>query len=44
MLINRRLARKLDKLFGDECYSSKKLENLGFRAHKTLNDKTQHFI
>jgi nucleoside-diphosphate-sugar epimerase len=44
ILINRRFAYKLDKLFGDECYSSKKLENLGFRARKTLNDQKKHFI
>ncbi len=29
---------KLDKLFGDECYSSAKIEALGFRAKKTLKD------
>lgn len=39
MLIDGRFTRKLDKLFGDECYSSKKLESLGFRARRTLNDK-----
>jgi len=29
---------QLDKLFGDECYSSAKIEALGFRAKKTLKD------
>ena len=28
----------MDKLLGDECYSSEKLERLGFRAMKSLRD------
>ena len=36
--INPKIKYKLDKLFGDECYSSSKIEALGFRAKKTLKD------
>ena len=36
--INPKIKYKLDKLFGDECYSSAKIEALGFRAKKTLKD------
>ena len=36
--INPKIKYKLDKLFGDECYSSAKIEELGFRAKKTLKD------
>jgi len=33
-----RIRYKVDKLLGDEHYSSKKLERLGFRAEKSLRD------
>jgi UDP-glucose 4-epimerase len=33
-----RIRYKVDKLLGDEYYSSKKLERLGFRAEKSLLD------
>jgi UDP-glucose 4-epimerase len=33
-----RIRYKVDKLLGDEYYSSKKLERLGFRAEKSLRD------
>ena len=36
--INPKIKYKLDKLFGDECYLSAKVEALGFRAKKTLKD------
>jgi len=36
--INPKIKYKLDKLFGDDCYSSAKIEALGFRAKKTLKD------
>ena len=36
--INPKIKYKLDKLFGDECYSSAKIEALGFRPKKTLKD------
>jgi len=36
--INPRIKYKLNKLLGDECYSSVKLETLGFKAKKTLKD------
>jgi UDP-glucose 4-epimerase len=35
-LANPLINHKLDKLLGDECYSSAKLEMLGFKAQKTL--------
>ena len=40
-LINPRIKYKLNKLFGDECYSSAKLEVLGFKAKKTLKDMNE---
>jgi len=36
--MNSRVRFKLDKLLGDECYSSAKLEALGFKAEKGLMD------
>jgi len=36
--LNSKLRYKLDKLMGDECYSSAKLESLGFKAEKRLAD------
>ena len=40
-LINPRIKYKLNKLLGDECYSSAKLEALGFKAQKTLKDMNE---
>ena len=40
-LINPRIKYKLNKLLGDECYSSAKLEELGFKAQKTLKDMNE---
>jgi nucleoside-diphosphate-sugar epimerase len=40
-LINPRIKYKLNKLLGDECYSSTKLEALGFKAQKTLKDMNE---
>ena len=40
-LINPRIKDKLNKLLGDECYSSAKLEALGFKAQKTLMDMNE---
>ena len=37
-LISSRIKYKINKLLGDECYSSAKLEALGFKARKTLKD------
>ena len=37
-LFSQRLQYKVDKLLNDECYSSAKLESLGFRPKLTLND------
>jgi len=36
--INPKLRKKIEKLFGDEHYSSKKLQSLGFKAMYSLND------
>jgi hypothetical protein len=40
-LVSSRLRYKIEKLLGDECYSSAKLESLGFRAEHTLRDWTE---
>jgi len=40
-LISPRIKYKLNKLLGDECYSSVKLEALGFKAQKTLKDMNE---
>ena len=40
-LMNPRIKYKLNKLLGDECYSSAKLESLGFKAQKTLKDMNE---
>ena len=40
-LISPRIKYKLNKLLGDECYSSAKLETLGFKAQKTLKDMNE---
>jgi nucleoside-diphosphate-sugar epimerase len=40
-LANPRIKYKLNKLLGDECYSSSKLEALGFKAKKTLKDMNE---
>ena len=37
-LINHRIKYKVNKILGDECYSSAKLEALGFKSQKTLKD------
>lgn len=37
-LLSLRIKYKVDKLLTDECYSSKKLEALGFKAKKSLKD------
>jgi len=37
-LLSPRIRYKVDKLFGDEYYSSKKLVNLGFMAKRSLKD------
>ena len=40
-LISPRIKYKLNKLLGDECYSSAKLEALGFKTQKTLKDMNE---
>ena len=37
-LINYRIKDKVKKILGDECYSSKKIQSIGFKAKKTLKD------
>ena len=37
-LISPSIKYKVNKLLGDECYSSKKLEKLGFKARKKIGD------
>ena len=43
-LISPRIKYKLNKLLGDECYSSAKLEALGFKAQKTLKDMNETYF
>jgi len=40
-LVSPRIKYKLNKLLGDECYSSAKLEALGFKAKKSLKDMNE---
>jgi UDP-glucose 4-epimerase len=40
-LISPRIKYKLNKLLGDECYSSAKLEALGFKTKKSLKDMNE---
>jgi len=40
-LISPRIKYKVDKLLGDDCYSSAKLETLGFKAKKSLKDMNE---
>ena len=40
-LINHNLRYKIGKLLGDECYSSKKLQSLGFKAQKQLRQMNE---
>ena len=40
-LASRRVKYKVNKLLGDEYYSSSKLEQLGFKAHKSLKDMNE---
>ena len=37
-LLNSRISYKVEKLLGDECFSSKKLYSLGFKSRFTLKD------
>jgi len=40
-LASPRIKHKINKLLGDECYSSAKLEALGFKAQKSLKDMNE---
>jgi nucleoside-diphosphate-sugar epimerase len=40
-LASSRIKYKINKLLGDECYSSVKLEGLGFKAKKSLKDMNE---
>ena len=42
--INPKIKYKLDKLFGDECYSSEKIEVLGFKAKKHWKIWVKHLF
>ena len=39
--VSPRIKYKINKLLGDECYSSVKLERIGFKARKTLKDMNE---
>lgn len=40
-ILNPRIKLKVEKIMGDECYSSEKLEKLGFKAKKTLREMNE---
>ncbi len=40
-LVSSQIRYKINKLLGDECYSSAKLEALGFKARKSLKDMNE---
>jgi len=40
-LLSPNLSYKIDKLLGDECYSSEKLQSLGFKAQKELKQMNE---
>lgn len=40
-LLNHGLRYKIDKLIGDECYSSEKLKSLGFKVEKNLSQMNE---
>ena len=39
--LSSRLKYKIDKLLGDECYSSEKLQSIGFKAERSLRDMNE---
>ena len=39
--LSSRARYKIDKLLGDECYSSKKLQSLGFKAQRSLREMNE---
>ena len=43
-LMNSGIKYKIQKLLGDECYSSEKLHSLGFKAQHTLNEMNETFF
>ena len=40
-MMNMRIRHKVDKLMGDECYSSEKLQAIGFNAQRLLKDMNE---
>jgi hypothetical protein len=40
-IVSQRIRYKVDKLLGDEYYSSEKLEALGFEAQRTLKEMNE---
>ena len=43
-LLSPRIKYKVDKLLGDECYSSEKLEKLGFKPRRVLSEMNETFL
>jgi len=43
-LINPNIKYKINKLLGNECYSSEKLEKLGFSPQRTLSEMNETFL
>ena len=43
-LFSPRIKYKIEKLLGDECYSSQKLEELGFKPKRTLKEMNETFF
>ena len=43
-LISPRIKYKINKLLGDECYSSSKLESLGFKPKRSLKDMNENIL
>ena len=39
--LNKNMNNKVNKLLGDECYSSKKLQSIGFKPKKSLKDMNE---
>ena len=43
-LINPNIKYKIDKLLGNDCYSSEKLEKLGFIPQRKLSEMSETFL
>ena len=40
--LNKRISFKIDKLLGDDCYSSEKIELIGFKAKKSIKNLSEN--